>query len=435
MALGMVGLIAACSPPHPVLLSPSEAYGTKPAYNYPISDPYAATIIALPPDMKVDYSSLPKPQDKKIVLFQDRLIPEGLWYQRGLKYSEMLQERPAPLVYIISGTGADSHASIMRTLGNILYAAGYSVVFSPSPTNPNFIINASETFLPGNPEQDAHDLYRLMQAIDSKVSEETSITGRMLMGYSLGAWEAAFTAHLDSQLQHLNFSKVLLINPPLSLYSSMKILDDDLNRDLPHGMNDASGFVKRVITRMSKSRHGEETFDFTNENLLLDYYNKYHPSDAQLASVIGLSFRLSAADMIFTSDVMRHGGYIFPKNKEFTTSTDLNLYLALALRTGFSNYLNDVFYEAQHKQRPAVTKHDLIEASSLEALNAYLLHNDKFGIITNQDDIILGEGDLTTLIGLFSSHVIVFPSGGHLGNIALPAMAYQILAFMKQGSP
>lgn len=432
LTLIAITLLAGCAPSSPLLLTPEQAYDTKPAYNYPISDPYAATVITLPADMKVDYSSVPEPEDKKITLFKDRPIPQGFWYQHGLNYSELLQTSPAPLVYIIPGIGADAHATVMRTIANILYTAGYSVVLLPSPGNPNFIINASENNLPGNPVQDARDIYRLMLAINEEVSHKTIVNGHILVGYSLGGWQAAYTAKLDSEKKQLNFSKVLLINPPLNLYSSVHILDSDLNRDLPHGMNDADHFIKNIITRLSNVSQTGEAFDFTNEDLRLDIYNKTHPSDDQLATIIGLSFRLTAADMVFTSDVMRHSGYIFPKNKSFTISVDLNPYMAVALRTSFSDYLNEVLYEEQHAKNPELTKQDFVSASSLESIASYISHNHNMGMITNRDDIILASGELDKLVLLFGSNAVVFPSGGHMGNIALPAMAYQIVTFMKK---
>jgi pimeloyl-ACP methyl ester carboxylesterase len=427
-----ISLLSACANQEMALPTPKQVFATKPTYNFPINDPYAATVITVPPEMRVDYSSVPDPQVREITLFSDRTIPDGFWYESGLKYSELLQEKPAPLVYIVPGTGADSQASIMRTIADVLYSAGYSVVMLPSPTNPNFIINASKNFLPGDPVEDADDLYRAMRAIDEQVTSETPITGRMLVGYSLGGLEAAFTAKIDGDYQKLNFSKVLLINPPLSLYTSIALLDADLKSGMPNGMDDAGPFIKREITRFSKIGHGEEAFDFQNEHMLLEYYNKFHPSDAQLASLIGLSFRLSAADMVFTSDIMRHGGYIYPKDKPFTRTTNLDLYMAVALRTDFMDYLNDVFYESRRAKNPRLTKQDVIVDTNLESLAAYIIRNPKFAMITNHDDIILGPGDVDQLASLFGPDVMVFPNGGHMGNIALPAMAYQIVSFMKQ---
>lgn len=429
------GLLVACATSGTTLPSPKQAYGSQPVYNYPLNDPYAATVITVPPELKVDYSNVPIPTDRTITLFEERAIPDGFWYQRGLKYAELLQKDPAPLVYIIPGTGADSQASIMRTLANILYSSGYSVVLLPSPTNPNFIINASKDFLPGPPTHDAFDIYRLIQAIDHKISQKTTVTGHMLVGYSLGAIDAAFTAQLDNTQQRINFNKILLINPPFSLYSSIKMLNDYLYSDLPNGMDGAGLFVKRVITRFSKLSHGEEALNFENEHYLLDYYTKFHPSDNQLASIIGLSFRLSAGDMIFTSDVMRHGGYVFPKDETFTTSTNLNLYLAVALRTSFLDYFNDVLSQADTSENKSLTKAEIINESSLASATPYLFHNTKIGLITNRDDIILAPGDLESLLNLFGPNAVVFPTGGHMGNIALPAMAYQIVTFMKKPLP
>jgi hypothetical protein len=197
-------------------------------------------------------------------------------------------------------------------------------------------------------------------------------------------------------------------------------------------MNDADHFIKNIITRLSNVSQTGEAFDFTNEDLRLDVYNKTHPSDDQLATIIGLSFRLTAADMVFTSDVMRHSGYIFPKNKPFTTSTDLNPYLAVAVRTGFGDYLNEVLYEEEHAKNPALTKQDFMAASNLESIGSYISHNRNMGLITNRDDIILARGELDRVVRLFGPNAVVFPSGGHMGNIAHPAMAYQIITFMKQ---
>ncbi len=414
---------------------PREAYATRPVYHYPISDPYAATVITLPPDMRVNYSDVPETNAKTMTVFEGRDIPEGFWYQDGLKYGQLIQSQPAPLVFIIPGTGADYRADIMRTVAEVLYTAGNSVVLLPSPSNPNFIINSSENAIPGSPKQDARDLYRVMRMISSDVSKHATVTENRLVGYSLGGWQAAFTAQFDSQQRALNFSKVLLINPPLSLYSSMKILDDDLNRALPHGMNDADAFIKTEITRLSRVSTSGEAFDFRNAGLLVDYYNRFHPSDDRLATMIGLSFRLSAADMIFTSDVMRRSGYIFPRDQNFTTSTSVNAYMAIALRSSFSDYLNDVFYEEAHAKDPSISKQDLIAQSNLLSLESYIVGNDKLRLITNRDDIVLAPGDLATLERLFQNHEVIFPIGGHLGNIATPAIAYQIKTFMPAAKP
>jgi hypothetical protein len=431
IAFLIAGLTASCAP-QPKLTQPIRVLGNPPVYDYPINNPYAATIIGVPPEMKVDYSSVPALQDRTITLFKDRVVPEGFWYQRGFKYSELLQTTPAPLVYVIAGTGADSHSESPHTIADILYSAGFSVVILPSPTHPNFIINASRNFITGNPVQDSEDLYRIMKVVDTQVALEAKVTQRMLVGYSLGGLDVVFTARLDDEQKAFNFSRVLLINPPLSLYSSMQVLDTMLYQALPDGINDAARFVKTAVRRLSRINQSSDALNFSNERLLIDAYNKYQPSDARLATVIGLSFRLAAADMIFTADVMSRSGYIYPKDRDFTTSTSLNDYFAVALRTSFRNYFDELYMQKYQAQNPRMTKQDVIAESSMESMAGYIASHPNIGLITNRDDIILAPGEEAKLVALFGKNATVFPSGGHLGNLGTPSVAYRIILFLER---
>ena len=429
IALFCLLLVTACTATN---LKPQQVYSSPPVYNYPIRNPYAATVLGVPPEMQVDYSSLPEPEDKTLTLFNDRPIPEGFWYDHGLKYGELLQSKPAPLVYVIAGTGADSRSSITRTIADILYFAGFSVVLLPSPTHPDFIINASSNFVPGRPSQDAEDIYRVIKLIDPQVAAEAKVTRRMLVGYSLGAVDALFTARLADERKSLNFSRVLLINPPYSLYSSMQTIDNLLYRDMPEGISDADYFIKGTVQRLSSIKQSSDALDFSNERLLLDAYTQDKIGNNRLATIVGISFRLSAADMVFTADVMGHDGYIFPGNRVFTTTTPLNDYMGLALRTSFRNYFDQIYTEKYRAVNPSLTRRDLMREGNLTLLAGYIAQHKNIGILTNADDIILGKGEYDKLVKLFGRNAIVFPNGGHMGNIAHPAVAYRIVEFLRQ---
>ena len=436
VALIAVIFITSCAPKTASLPKPQEVWAlpAAPAYTYPIENPYAATVITVPPEMKLDYSDLPKPDEKTLTVFPGRAIPEGFWYDRGLRYSELIQPKPAPLVYVIAGTGADSRAEKMRTIGNILYSAGFSVVLLPSPTHQNFIINASSNYLVGRPQQSAEDLYRVMQLIDGDITARTTVTARMLTGYSLGALDAAFTAKLDDEQHALNFSRVLLINPPLNLYSSITTISKMLYQGLPHGMDDADGFIKAALLRLHSINQSGDPLDFSNERTLIDAYEKYKPDDTTLATTIGLSFRLSAASMAFTADVMSRTGYLFPKDKEFTTETNLTHSMSLALRTSFVDYFNEYYAQKIHLTNPGMTKQEMIDEAGLSYLDGYIHHNPKFGLITNLDDIILAPGEVDTLARMFSPNAFVFSTGGHIGNLAHPTIGYDIVHFLRDGT-
>lgn len=410
---------------------PKLDFTSEPVYDYPIQNPFAATVIGTPPEMKIDYSDHPGIKERKITIFPLREVPEGFWYQRGLKYGEMLQKEAAPLVYIISGTGADHKSERTKAMADTLYSAGFSVVLLPSPTHPNFVINASENFMPGRPVQDAKDLYRVIKMIDPEIATRAKISDRMLTGYSLGGLNAAFVAKLDDEKKDINFSRVLLINPPYNLYSSIQIIDDMLYGALPNGVDDVDSFIKTVLIRLSSVSQSGDALDFSNERLLLDAYEKYQPSDNRLSTTIGLSFRLSASSMIFAADIMGHTGYIFPKNQEFTTTTHLDNYMSVALRTGLTDYFDEIYSEKYLAENPGWTKADLEKESSLQYLSAYIANNEKIGMITNRDDVVLAPGEIDKMAALFGNHALIYNIGGHTGNIAHPNLGYHIVKFMR----
>ena len=112
-----------------------------------------------------------------------------------------------------------------RTLAMLLKQAGFHVITLSSPSSHDFIVAASESQYPGISEDDARDLYRVMQMALQQARERITVTDVYLTGYSLGGLHAAFVSHLDEQEQAIGFRKVLLLNPPVSLYTSALLLD------------------------------------------------------------------------------------------------------------------------------------------------------------------------------------------------------------------
>lgn len=419
--LGACFLLAACGseadrfvPKHPDQASPP--------YDYPLNNPYAATVIGMPPEQKLDLSEFPEPDEETLYPFPEREVPEGFWAEEGMHYEQLLQDDAAPLVYVIAGTGGDARAGKMRALAKMLYSAGYHVVLLPSPTHPNFIINASEHFNSLRPIDAAGDLYRVMRLIDARIAKEVGITDHLLTGYSLGAMNAAFVAALDERERALGFSRVLLINPPFDLNRSIDRIDRMLLAGMPGGMDDVDHFIERIMQRLGGLNQSSDALDFENERLLLDAYEQDKLDTPSMATTIGLSFRLSAANMIFASDAMRHDSYILPKEHIYSTGTDMNTIMAVALRTSFADIRREYYNGAAS---PAEDR--------LDYLADYLRGNPKFGLVTNMDDVILGTGEVEQLAALFAPNVRLFATGGHLGNMTHPAVAYAIVHFLRYG--
>lgn len=182
-------------------------------------------------------------------------------------------------------------------LQRAFYQAGYHVVCLTSPTHPNFIASASTTGIPGHLLDDSRNLYQVMSLVWLELQqEEIEVTNFFLTGYSLGAAQSAFVSHIDENRRVFNFKKVLMINPPVNLYTSALILDAMLAKNLPGGMNNVQPFFDQVFHAFAEEYRQGDFVNFTGD-FLYAAYRKRQPSDSILASLIGLTFRLSAADV------------------------------------------------------------------------------------------------------------------------------------------
>lgn len=395
------------------LAVPAAVWAESADYGYPIDETYAATILGTPKNLKPDiHGGVPV---KTMVLETDLIKPEIFFYDRGLRYTVAFQKRKAPLVFLISGTGGSCKSAKITALMTNLYHAGFHVIALPSPTFPNFILNASTTHVPGLLADDAADLYRVMKQIWNQCKESIEVTDFSLAGYSLGGTEAAFVARLDEARKVFDFRRVLMLNPAVSLYNSVSRIEGLLDR-IPGGPRKIGAFYNGV---MAKSTDFYRKGDFVgiDDDFLFAAYQARLLNRDEAGGMIAVSFRISSAGMIFASDVMTHGGYIVPKNRELKNSDSLEDYFWTSLHLSFLDYFNEYFVPYFKSRQPKLTRQDLVEALSIKSIESYLASSAKIGVITNEDDFILDKGELDYLSRVFGSRLKVYPRGGHLGNL------------------
>jgi predicted alpha/beta-fold hydrolase len=386
------------------------------SYGYPISDPYIATVIGTPSELQAPLPDKINIEPLELTVFPDRKTPKILWYTKLLEYSLASQKEKAPLVFAISGTGSSANAPGMEILQKAFFQAGFHVLSLPSPTHPNFVTSASTTSVPGYITDDSRDLYRVMKLAWQEVKNDIEVTDFYLVGYSLGGAQAAFVSKLDSKQQVFNFKKVLMINPPVSLYNSASILDKLLINNIPGGMDNLDKFVKKVINRFTKIYRTEVQVEF-NDEFLYKAYQRYNPNEETLAAIIGLSFRWAAANMMFVSDVITNSGYIKPKNLKLSLTDSLTDYFKVSIRINFHDYFKEYFLPFFELRYPKLTRQQLIYNTSLKSIEEYLRESNNIFMMTNADDPILAPGELEYLREIFQSRAKIYPRGGHLGNM------------------
>ncbi len=422
-----IALVVCC-----VLLASMGWANTERKYDYPISNRYKATVVGTPMMYVAPVPMKIKVKNMSLKVFKDRKTPKIFWYSDKLKYSLAYQKERAPLIFIIAGTGAAYDSSKMKYLQRAFFQAGFHVISVTSPTHINFIVNASTSMVPGRIVEDSEDLYRVMELSYEQVKGKIDVSEFCLTGYSLGASQAAFVSKLDEERKSFNFKKVLMINPPVNLFNSMEILDNMLVENIPGGLDNMEAFLDRFFQGLSVYYKENNKIDFSDPDLLYDMYNRFHPKDTTLEALIGISFRLSSGNMIFTSDVMKDAGYIVPQGAKLVTSSSLTNFGIVAYHTGFMDYFNEYFYPYFRTRNPDLTKEELIREMSLESIATYLKNSDKIALMHNQDDIILKPGEIDFFRQLFGARATIYPNGGHCGNLMYSQFIANMINFFNK---
>lgn len=402
-------------------------------YGFPLSNPFEATIAGTPIELRAE---VPTDDDIDQADYNLRLrpereftLPDNFWPVKKLRYRLARQSGPAPLMFIISGTGARYSADKTEALKRLFYGAGYHVVQLSSPTSYDFMSAASRYATPGISSDDAKDLYRVMQAVRAQ-HHKLPVTEYHLTGYSLGALNAAFVSQLDETRRSFNFKRVLLLNPPVNLYTSVSNLDK-LVQTRVEGINDHTTFYEVILEKLTRYYRQKGYIDL-DEAVLYDFQqSNLKLSDEQMAMLIGSVFRFSAADITFTSDLINRRGLITPPEYPINEGTRLEPFFKRALLCSFDCYITEQVIPMWRAQYDGGSLTQLIQQVSLYALEDYLRQSPKIAVMHNADDLILGEGDLGFLRRTFGDRLTLYPRGGHCGNLNYRVNTQHMLEFFR----
>ncbi len=402
-------------------------------YGFPLSNPFEATIAGTPIELRAE---VPTDDDIDQADYNLRLrpereftLPDNFWPVKKLRYRLARQSGPAPLMFIISGTGARYSAGKTEALKRLFYGAGYHVVQLSSPTSYDFMSAASRYATPGISSDDAKDLYRVMQAVRAQ-HHKLPVTEYHLTGYSLGALNAAFVSQLDETRRSFNFKRVLLLNPPVNLYTSVSNLDK-LVQTRVEGIDDHTNFYEVILEKLTRYYRQKGYIDL-DEAVLYDFQqSNLKLSDEQMAMLIGSVFRFSAADITFTSDLINRRGLITPPEYPINEGTRLEPFFKRALLCSFDCYITEQVIPMWRAQYDGGSLTQLIQQVSLYALEDYLRQSPKIAVMHNADDLILGEGDLGFLRRTFGDRLTLYPRGGHCGNLNYRVNTQHMLEFFR----
>jgi hypothetical protein len=412
------------------------------AYDFPFVDPLVATVVATPLANRVELPDIElgrEAQSFRVQPLPDREVPPVFFFERfGAEFGLLAQDGPAPLVFVIAGTGGSFEADINKNLAILRWDAGNHVISLPNQTHANFVINASTTGVPGRLRDDAVDMHRLMRVALARVEDRIEVTEVHLTGYSLGATLAAFVAKYDDEQAAagdtaFGFERVLLLNPSVSLYTSIQLVDDMLDRFVETDPEAIPAFLDRAFTAFANLYAEGGLTDFAGD-FVYRIYTVLEPDAVDIEKLIGIAFRLSAVNLAFAADVMSDSGFLTPAGTQLrATDRRLTDIYRDARERSFVDYFEGLYQPFFQRAEPGLTREQMIEDASLRSIESYLATAEHVGFLGNEDDIILVAEDWDFLDRVFEGRATVYPIGGHCGNYMQRDVAARIVDYFATG--
>ena len=168
------------------------------SYNFPIDDPYSATIIGSATMMTPGVSENIPLKVYEIQIKNKKEIPDVFWYASKFKFSFSKQKnKKAPLIFVLAGTGSDYNTTRVKFMQRIFHDAGYHTIAISSQMSQQFMISASSNSVPGLLLEDNKDIYKAMKLAYNKIKDQVEVTDFYIMGYSLVGSNAAVLFYID----------------------------------------------------------------------------------------------------------------------------------------------------------------------------------------------------------------------------------------------
>jgi hypothetical protein len=394
-------------------------------YKYPYHDPYVATATTA----ILDGDGLAY-RPKREVLHVPRLPGrDGLPLLEGrdeLSVAVYRQRHRAPLLFILSGIGANPYFGLATYFAGLLYREGAHVVILPSPMTWNFALAASRSGAPGYTPDDARDLYAAMQSILARLRTQygLEITRINFLGASLGALEGAYLSVIDAEERKIGIEKYLLINPPLDLsYAFTKVDEWDTFQD-KFGREKSKKLLAKalgIVESFSKEKRDDPTVFAKVAKAFAGFTTE------ELQFLIAEDFQSLLPELVYVTEA------IHDRNVLKTPKDQARKRLQEAKGLTFSDYSHKIALPLWRLQaaEPQADLDDFWKRGSLTPILDRLRGNPNVQFMHNADDFIARRKSIEELKDGLGDQVTLYPYGGHLGNLWYPENKNYVLRFFS----
>jgi pimeloyl-ACP methyl ester carboxylesterase len=273
-----------------------------------------------------------------------------------------------------------------------------------------------------------------MQEIVAHLPRKVRITDIDLVGYSLGGANAAIVKSLDAAEHKLNIHRVVMINPPVSLFSSVGRLDRLFAATIGSGEGGVELLYRRLYAQIANLYRASDRFEL-DEDFVLGAAAASLKTDADFSAAIALTFRLQLVDMFFIGDLYAKTGVITDPSHPPKLGDSLEDIQRDLRAKPFADYFARVFAPYYLKRRPDATSASLIASNRLDIIADALRGDGDYYAQTTRNDLILNQRELTWLQQTLGPRIIVYDQGGHLGEIGDRQQVTDMLDMLSGGWP
>jgi hypothetical protein len=336
------------------------------------------------------------------------------------------QNRPAPLLFILAGLGSNPYFGVAPYLASLFYKEGSHVVILPSPMSWNFALSANRRGAPGYAPEDAWDLYEVMQKTLTVLRDRHDVktTAINFMAVSLGGLEGAYLSVIDADEKKIGIDKFLLVNPPVDLAYAVKKIDQWNALASKFGREKSQDIVSKAVAIV------ESFSDVRRDNpAVFDRLAKKFAgfTTEELQFLIAVNLQSQLPELVYVTQVM-HDQKVLTAPKD-----DMRKRMEEAKSFTFTDYNEKIAVPLWQKQA-GNTDADLekfTQGGSLARIVARLRGNPKVQIMHNADDFMAERKTIEALKEALGDQVMLYPYGGHLGNLWYPENKEYALRYFR----
>ncbi len=330
---------------------------------------------------------------------------------KKLAYSCWMQKQPAPLVCYLPGLGSYRLDRSAVAYAEMMYRHGYSAVAISNPFQKEFMERGSTMAVPGYGPADCDDVVNDLKLILADLKQwrgdkitETSLTGVSHSGYftlMIAAREAA------GKLEGLSFERYVAVNPPVSLARALDSLDGLFNAPLNWPADEREKRMKEAIYKaLYFAQNG------------LDVSGNIPLTEDESRFLIGLAFRYTLMSAIVDSQRRDNLGVLTEDPDKFVRQKSYREIRQIS----YGDYMDRFVVPYLIKTGRGTDRETLLAATDLTQSTAFLSNHPKVRVQICEDDFLLKPVDLEWFRSTFGDHLTAYPTGGHLGNLHVPAV-------------